>query len=85
MREEDIRMFLVYSLDDLRMYVKSCFFDCQSNHEIRWEKPEIWNGKIVQCGNCVHCGASAFLNTKPAPNETNISGDIFGKSCTKNS
>lgn len=44
-------------------------------------RDEYWTK--LTTSTCRQCGAYVTVNTRPAPNQIDISGSIFGKKCTK--
>jgi hypothetical protein len=53
----------------------------KGRHEIGRFKNVGHNGKPYYVATCKKCGAGVGVNPQPAPNEVNIGGDVFGKSC----
>jgi hypothetical protein len=57
--------------------------ECAKNagHEMKSFKKSERYGKVSYDATCKKCGEWLHVNPRPAPNEVDISGSVFGHSC----
>jgi len=61
-----------------REATEACYF---RGHLINWGYSHFESNRAQQCGECVHCGKSVVIDTKPAPNGIDIGGNALALGC----
>jgi len=69
-------------IKEIKSLRKEAEESCKSrNHEINWQKETEYSNRITQIGICRACEMEVMINTNPAPNDIDISGEAVALGC----